>query len=182
MEKFLTHKMYKAYIEMYLGIMVLRISDIQEILIAKFPSAAIASSYENQSLILEVKKIISEIRSQGLQQPENLREAFTEINRIFLISTWEFLKETSTYSTIALEPTIQFFRHVRNGCAHNNTFNFDQVKNPARWRDKTITDTLKGTPVIPDFIKDADPLILLVEINNKYFEPINIEGFHPYQT
>lgn len=126
-------------------------------------------------------KMIAQIRDQGLTKPKNLRSEFTQINIVFLISAWDLLTETKTYNSIATEPEIQFFRHVRNGCSHDNQFNFDALKHPAKWRDKEITTALKGQTVFPDFIKDGDPLLLLLDINNKYFEPIMIEGYIPYE-
>ena len=180
METFLTHEMYEVYLEIYLACLALRVPEVQTILEMKYPSVGIESSYQDQAVQPNVKKIITMIKGQGSSKPKSLRTAFTEINKIFLISTWEILKETATYKKIDTQPDIQFYRHIRNGCAHDNRFNFDELKYPAEWRDKTITIALKGTSVIPDFIKDGDPLLLLIDITNKYFKPIDMEGFKPY--
>jgi hypothetical protein len=128
---------------------------------------------------LKVTNIIGEIKAQGLIAPKNLRTAFSEINKIFLVSAWEILKDTKTYNAIATKPDIQFLRHVRNGCAHNK-FNFTDLKHPAKWRDKKITMALIGTAVFPSFIKDGDPILLLIDINNKYYNRIDIPGYFPY--
>jgi hypothetical protein len=182
MENFLTLEMYDAYIEMCLGVMTLRIPQVQTILINNYPVASIESSYINltqQHINLNVKNIIADIKAQGLVAPKGLRAAFSEINKIFLVSTWEILKDTNTYNTIATEPDIQFFRHIRNGCAHNK-FNFTDLRHPAKWRDKEINTGLIGTAVFPSFIKDGDPILLLIDINNKYYNRINITGYVPY--
>lgn len=182
METFLTNEMFDTYLEMCLGALALRTREIQEILPVRYPEPAIASSYKDQDLIMNVRNIIKKIKDQGWSESESLRRAFTEINKIFLISNWEILKQTTTYNAVDKNPDIQFYRHIRNGCAHDNIFNFDELKYPAEWRDKIITSALKGTPVIPDFIKDGDPLILLVDITNKYYKPISLEGFKLYST
>lgn len=182
METFLTSEMYDAYLEICLGVMALRIPGIQEILTNNYPGASIESSYTNpkQHLNLKVTNIIGEIIAQGLIAPKNLRTAFSEINKMFLVSVWETLKDTKTYNDIATKPDIQFLRHVRNGCAHNK-FNFTNLKHSAKWRDKEITMGLIGTAVFPSFMKDGDPILLLIDVNNKYYNKIDIPGYLLYK-
>lgn len=180
MELFLTQEMYQAFTEMSLGVMSLRIPAVQDYLFTNFPKASIKSSYDKQDAIINCRKIISVIRQQGSQKPANLRRSFTEITKVLLISTWQILKDTKTYHNISTKPDIQFFKHIRNGCAHDNKFNFDGLKHPAYWRDKKITIALKDATVVPDFIKDGDPLLMLLDINNTYFQPIQLKGYKPY--
>lgn len=57
------------------------------------------------------------------------------------------------------EPIVQFFRHIRNGCAHNNKFYFkgkNTLALKAEWRRKIIDTSLAGQTVINDFFKEGD--------------------------
>jgi hypothetical protein len=136
---------------------------------------------QKQDLVLNTKGILGEIRKQGLATPPNLRQAFTQINSIFIASSWGILSETKTYNTIATKEDVQFLRHIRNAGAHDGLFNFDlPLKHPAKWRDKEILPSLKGTPVFPGFLKDGDPIFLLIDITNRYYTPISIQGYVPY--
>jgi hypothetical protein len=66
--------------------------------------------------------------------------------------------------------SIQFFRHIRNGCAHENRFNITSpLTKPASWRDKRIAVTLHKTPVIPDFLADGDAFLLISDVDAEYF-------------
>jgi len=172
MEVFLTPEIVDAYLEMCLGVAVLRIPDIQTDS-RKYPTFGITSSYsdEKKDLIIRVDLVLKEIQKEGLKGPKKLRMAFTQINRIFLIAMWDVLKTTKTYSKISTEKEIQFLYHIRNGCAHHNKFYIrGKIKHPAQWRDKKIVESMNGSPVIPDFLLDGDVYLLLHDINNKYFK------------
>jgi hypothetical protein len=54
------------------------------------------------------------------------------------------------------------------------------LKYPAKWRDKEITMGLVDKAVFPNFMKDGDPILLLIDINNKYYDTINIPGYVPH--
>lgn len=182
MEKFLTPELYDTYLEMCLGSLSLRVPQVQDFMARECPIALIKSSYSDrgQDLILDVRSILAEIRRQGVIAPKNLRKGFTEINSMFLVLAWEILKGTTTHNALATNEDVQFFRHVRNACAHDGVFNFGTLNRPAKWRDKEITDADNGQPIFPSFLMDGDPIFLLIDINNKYYEPIHVDGYIPY--
>jgi hypothetical protein len=77
-------------------------------------------------------------------------------------------------------PEFEFFRHLRNGCAHGNKFNFrnhkdkktnkviyDEPSRPAKWNGLEINQTLHGSKVIFDFIAGGDVLKLLIDMSKK---------------
>ncbi len=176
--------MYEVYLEMCLGALTLRISQVQDFMVSKFPQASITSSYssQKQDLVLHTQAILEDIRKQGLATPKNLRQSFTQINSIFIASAWDILRETTTYNSICTKEDVQFLRHVRNAGAHDGLFNFDlPLRHSARWRDKEILPTLKGSPVYPEFLKDGDPIFLLIDITNNYYRPVSIPGYIPYK-
>lgn len=53
---------------------------------------------------------------------------------------------------------LEFFRHVRNGLAHNNKFHFEngQPKQVARFNTFNITDALQGQTVAFDYMNTGD--------------------------
>jgi len=93
----------------------------------------------------------------------------------FLSSVWDILVLDNRYSKIANDPTIQFFRHVRNAASHGNRFRIavesidsttNTLKKHAEWRGTEIHPNLDGTPLIPDFMEMADPIWLVSDVSN----------------
>lgn len=171
-EKYLTADMYSAYLEMALGVMSLRLTPIQKFLVDRVGEASITSSYPKETIGLRIEKIVADISRQGLVGPKNLRSTFTHLNSVFLISMWSLLIETKTYDQISKDPIIQFFRHVRNACAHSGRFNFTELPRPAKWRDKEITLAQRDLELFPRFLMDGDVVLLTLEVNQTYFDPI----------
>ena len=172
-EKFFEKSIVETYAEMCLGAMILRTPETQKIVKYKYPNQAIKSSYIHLSkdLIICGNKLVSKIANEGLEGSNKLRSAFTQINRIFVIAMWGMLYNTKKYKEICKKPDIQFFRHIRNGCAHNGKFKIDShLKYPAKWRNKKIFFNLNGTTIFPDFLADGDVYLLLYDINEKYFK------------
>jgi hypothetical protein len=69
--------------------------------------------------------------------------------------------------TIAASPEMEFFRHVRNACAHGNQFHFvgAEPRRCAAWRGLTLTRaTHQATPCIGHWLNAADLLLLLTDI------------------
>lgn len=163
-----------AYLEMILGIMILRIPQIQDFLITNFPEASVKSSYQHEDLIIKVVDILNNFKKEGLKDVKSLQNSFRQVNRMFLLAMWDILFSHKTYDSIANKAEIQFFRHIRNGCAHNNKLNFATIDKVAKWRDKEITNLDKNKNVFPDILKDGDPILLIIDINNKYFHPIDL--------
>lgn len=169
-----------TYMEMLFSSMVLRIPAVNRYLSENFEEVMIHSSYERQHLIINSKLILDEISRDSLENPVSLRKSFEQINRIFVTSMWDSLLSHATYDKIATEPEIQFFRHVRNACGHDGRFNFKELKHKAYWRDKVVTEDLKGKKVFPEFLTDGDLYLLILDIENKYFESYKPPGYVEY--
>ena len=146
----IARKTIDAYLEMILGIMTLRISQIQDFLIPNFPEASVKSSYEHEDLIIKVVDILNDFKQEGLKDVKSLQNSFRQVNRIFLLAMRAILCSHKNYDKICNEQEIQFFRHIRKGCAHNNKLNFATIDKVAKWRDKEIFDSDKNKSVFPD--------------------------------
>lgn len=180
-EEYLTLEHFDIYIELIFAMMCLRHPGLHAPILKNVPGVQVASSYvvngKKQDLCIPTDAIIAGFQKEGLSNVQSLMKAFYHVNSMFLVSMWAILTETFILEKISKEPEIQFYRHVRNGCAHGNKFNFGQLSYPAQWRDKTITEENNNKPVFPDVLRDGDPMLLLVDINNKYFRPVKLPGF-----
>jgi len=180
-EQYLTLEHFDTYIELIFAMMCVRHPVLQKQILKIIPGVQITSSFiingQKQDLCIPSNAIISGFQKEGLTNVQSLMQGFYHVNSMFLISMWALLIETSTYNKISKEAEIQFLRHVRNGCAHGNNFNFCHLSYPAQWRDKTILEKNNSTPVFPNVLKDGDPMLLLLDINNKYFKPVKLPGF-----
>jgi hypothetical protein len=159
---------------MILGIMILRIPQIQDYLIPNFPEGSVESSYPHEHLVIKVADLLNGFKKEGLKDMKSLQNSFRQVNKIFLLAMWDILFNHRNYDHICNTPEVQFFRHIRNGCAHNNKLNFAIVDKIAKWRNKEIKDSDKNKSVFPDILKDGDPILLIVDINNKYFNPVDL--------
>ena len=71
-------------------------------------------------------------------------------------------------------PELQYFRHVRNGCFHDNTFNLRAYNhptainrsNPPKWRTSILKDdqSVTAQPVLGAYLNSGDVPILLADI------------------
>lgn len=169
----ITMEIIDAYLEMALGIMALRIPQIQDFLTA-IPEASVKSSYLNEDLVISVSVILNGFKKEGPQDMKSLQNSFKQTNKVFMLAMWDILFNHRNYHSIRSEPEIQFFYHIRNGCAHNSKLNFKTIDKTAKWRDKEITESDRGKKVFPDILKDGDPILLMIDINNKFFHPIDL--------
>ena len=87
--------------------------------------------------------------------------------------SWEILRINGDVPTYD-EPVLEFFRHIRNGCFHANSFHFkrDEPRNPAQWRGLEITKANEGKRIFRTdllekeyFINWGDPLLLLHDVS-----------------
>ena len=176
----MTTEVVSTYIDMCFAITCVRHPGLHGELARVIPGVQISSSYvvngRKQDLCIPTLPMIAAYRKEGLVDVRSLRECFTHVNSIFLVSMWAMLVETDKYGQIATEEVVQFFRHVRNGCSHGNEFNFKSLPHRPRWRDKELRMEHSGTRIFPDFLCDADPLLLVVDINNRFFPAIDLPG------
>lgn len=91
--------------------------------------------------------------------------------QMLLIATRAWLEEHPKFPVIHHEPSIEFFRHIRNGAAHDNSFFLkeykDGSKEPVRdaaWQGKKITRELQGKEVLFSFLTAGDIIYLLDDI------------------
>lgn len=173
-EIFLTPDTFDAYLELMVGTVAIHVPQVQNILRTHFSYGDIHSSFPKETVRLDVPKILDGVNRSAGKLPTNCQATLVELNRIFLISTYAVLQETATYPQITGEPVIQFYRHVRNACAHYGRFNFSGISLPARWRDKEITTALIGKSVFPDFLNDGDVWLLLLDICAQFYIPIGV--------
>ena len=87
--------------------------------------------------------------------------------------SWEILRVNGRVPAYR-EPVLEFFRHIRNGCFHGNSFHFkgDEPRNPAQWRGLEITEASQGKRIFRTdlsekeyFLNWGDPLLLLHDVS-----------------
>ncbi len=81
----------------------------------------------------------------------------------------ESFKNHSRYSALKNRAPVAFLRHLRNGSAHGNTFDFtyrNKLIDPGRveWKGKIINKNLQGEKVFPDFFAQGDFAFLFEDI------------------
>lgn len=171
--RYLTQEIIDAYLDMLCGAMTLRIPYVQDYVIKEVPEFVLISSYPSQNLVIDGIQLITEIKNEGSSNAKSLSKAINQINKIFISSMWDTLKSHKTYQKISKEPEIQFFRHIRNACAHNNVLVFNELKHPAKWRDREISLIDNGKEIFPEFLKGGDVMLLMIDIDTKFFEQPN---------
>jgi len=179
LEIFLTQKEISANLEFILGHTALQLPQVQQTVLAQFPFGSIRSSYPTQAIKLMTPQLLASINARKDQMQPGSGGTLGELNRMFVVSTWALLADTQKYASISTAPIIQFFRHVRNGCAHSGCFNFKSLPHPAKWREKEILLEHAGQLIFPGFITDGDIILLLLDICAKFFVPIVTEGYPP---
>jgi hypothetical protein len=60
---------------------------------------------------------------------------------------WDTLISHANYDAISTRAEVQFFRHFRNACGHDGSWNFLELKYRAAWRDKELG--LEHHPAVP---------------------------------
>jgi len=89
--------------------------------------------------------------------------------RQIVISLFNILENSRFYNSINQKEVFKFTKHIRNGAAHNNKFNFDEkakLELPVKWRDKTINPPLHNTEVFNKFLTPADLILLTSDISD----------------
>jgi len=183
-ETYLTLEHFDTYIELVFSIMCVRHPKLHKSILDIVPGVTVSSSYiidgDKQNLCIPADGIINGFREEGLTDVESLKRGFLHVNSMFLVSMWANLTSTECYEYICKEQDVQFFRHIRNGCSHGNRLNFNNLNHSAKWRDKTISESDTGKAVFPDVLKEGDPFLLLLDINNKYFKNLSIQGMKEF--
>jgi hypothetical protein len=104
------------------------------------------------------------------------------VGKIMTISVYELLLSSKYHPNIRNLEEFKFLKHIRNGAAHDNKFNFKNKKGEwtikkdesIKWWDKKINRDLQGKQVFNDFISFSNIFVLanffsekLKEIDNK---------------
>lgn len=93
--------------------------------------------------------------------------------RVMIISVKDIISEHPDFAKAKDDEMFQFLRHVRNAAAHENRFYFGMGKQrertlatlPARWRNKTIDDSVEKSRLFFDFLGAGDLLFLLSDVS-----------------
>jgi len=98
----------------------------------------------------------------------DLGRAVQQLCGMLIISTHAVAADLVRHmSTLQALPEMEFFRHVRNACAHGNRFKFvsAEPRRLATWRGLTLTRVTHHNAVcIGHLINAADLLLLLADI------------------
>jgi len=88
--------------------------------------------------------------------------------RQIAVSLFDILRYSDFSSFISQTDIFKFAKHIRNGAAHNNKFNFDEKAKselPVLWKNKTIESNLHGNEVFNKFLSPADLVLLISDIS-----------------
>ena len=120
-----------------------------------------------KSLVNAYNKEVN-LRVEGTQVKLSSKLYLIYIGRLMALAIFDFLQFSPYQKDLRGKEIFRFIKHIRNGAAHNNKFNFSELellKGPARWKDKIINSSLKGKPVIPDFINPNELIFLISDIS-----------------
>lgn len=122
--------------------------------------------YDVQETIFEFNREVG-LKKDGSKITCNLNSLIIPWARQVAISMFEVL-QTSKYNKLVNKTDIfKFAKHIRNGAAHNNKFNFSKPLNkPLQWRNKTIGNSLQNTEVFNAFMNGADLMFLISDLSN----------------
>jgi hypothetical protein len=103
---------------------------------------------------------------------ERLKEVGNHACCMVAVFAFESLKNDQKYDKIKNETTVKYLRHLRNGAAHGNSFNFidsrsKKIIDPGlvEWRGKIIDKSLQNKTVFPDFFAQGDFAYLFEDIS-----------------
>lgn len=149
-------KLFEFYI---LGIGFVGMPDFQKIFLRMHPGMKPLVDVYNKEVNLRI---------EGTQVKLSSKLYLVHIGRLMALAIFDFLQFSPHQKDLSGTEIFNFTKHIRNGAAHNNKFNFngrELLKKPARWKDKIIDSSLKGKSVIPDFINPTELIFLISDIS-----------------
>lgn len=149
-------KLFEFYI---LGIGFIGMPDFQKVMLNTHPGMAYLIDSYNREVNLQI---------EGDNVKASTKSYLVSFGRLMAISIFDFIQFSPYCRDLSKTEIFRFSKHVRNGAAHNNRFNFSEqeiIEKPARWKNKTITGSLKGKLVIPDFIIPTELIFLMSDIS-----------------
>lgn len=84
------------------------------------------------------------------------------------ISLFNLLENSEFSNSINRTEIFKFVKHIRNGSAHNNKFNFESKAKkelPVTWRNKTIETNLHSSEVFNKFLSPIDLVLLMADLS-----------------
>ena len=150
-------KLFEFYI---LGIGFIGMPDFQREFLRVHPG---------MSSLVDVYNKEVNLRIEGTQVKLSSKLYLVHIGRLMAIAIFDFLQSSPFHKNLSGTEIFRFAKHIRNGAAHNNKFNFKEhelVKKPAKWKDKSIDSSLKGKLVVTDFINPTELIFLMSDISN----------------
>lgn len=114
------------------------------------------------------KEVNLKVGTDGSYSSSN-KVYMTHISRMMAILIFDLLQASKYQNQLASTSIYKFAKHIRNGAAHGNTFNFSEQiiekDQPVKWKNKTIDFSLKGKKVTPDFITATELIFLMEDIS-----------------
>lgn len=114
------------------------------------------------------KEVNLKVGTDGSYKSSN-KVYMTHISRMMAILIFDFLQASKYQDKMSKSDIYKFAKHIRNGAAHGNKFNFSleviEKDQPVKWREKVIDFSLKGKSVTPDFITATELVFLMEDIS-----------------
>ena len=118
------------------------------------------------------KRFLTELKDN---KTDSVARLFDTLTCMLINATYESVK---VQLKAVSSPLVEFYRHVRNGCSHSNSFFFvkDEPRRPASWRGVVIDHSQKASknPLfgVPVFAKHgllhcADAILLLADVEKE---------------
>ena len=150
-------------------------SDQAQSFFAPYPYVIELSSTVSDQLIKIHKSILTQIQNEGFNQQTPLfSRTLIDFYRILTIAIKDIVWAEDDFKTLLQTEHLQFLRHIRNACAHQNMFYFGSgrereatlKKLPVSWRGKVIDVSLEKLPLYMSFMGPGDLFLLLNDISN----------------
>jgi len=121
--------------------------------------------YDVKDVIASFNKEVG-LKEQGGEVKCNINNLLKFQARQIAIVLFDILQSSKYNKCLNKTEIFKFAKHIRNGAAHNNSFNFKKcLKKPLRWRNKIINNSLQGEEVFPSFITIGDLIVLISDIS-----------------
>ncbi len=174
------HKSFKDLLAIFRNI----ISSLTWLKIS-IPNAIIAFQKEKYIITLDCsviadksikidKSILNLVKQEGFNKTTPLfSKSLINFFRVFTIAVKDVIWEEADFKRLLNKPELQFLRHLRNACAHNNKFYWGNgrlrektLKSfPTIWRGKKINKEIEGKSLFFEFLTPGDLFILLADIS-----------------
>lgn len=123
--------------------------------------------YDIKDVFSEFNKEV-ELKIDGKLVNANINKLMNFQARQIAISMFEVMQYSKFISIVSQKSIFKFLKHIRNGAAHNNKFNFDEKTKselPISWKNKTIEANLHGDEVFNKFLSPADLILLISDLS-----------------